>query len=234
MVPLRLSRGPSRACEASALLPRIGGTDCGGADGGAGGGSSGCGAPDDGGRGCSPGPGVGGVRGDAVPCQVNVSKSWTLKSAARDRDVEDAVLAVCLQRGPGSWVWRGAPGRRHASRRSSGVQAMAYTMAVNRHITPKPGQGWRVQAEWWTLVSSPPAWVGQNSVTAPGPPWTRREEHRGTAHRVGGLARAAETGDRGPHRVGVVSVAACSGSGDAAVLAWWPMAGRSVFQFAAT
>ena len=45
------------------------------------------------------------------------------------------------------------PGRRHASRWSSSVQAMAYTMAVNRHITPKPGQGWRVWAEWWTLVS---------------------------------------------------------------------------------
>ena len=39
-------------------------------------------------------------------------------------------------------------GRRHASRWSSSVQAMAYTMAVNRHITPKPGQGWRVWAEW--------------------------------------------------------------------------------------
>ena len=36
------------------------------------------------------------------------------------------------------------PDRHHASRRSSSVQAMAYTMAVNRHITPKPGQGWRV------------------------------------------------------------------------------------------
>src|SRR6202042_3486723 len=35
----------------------------------------------------------------------------------------------------------------------------------NRHITPKPGQGWRVWAVWWTLVSWPPAWVGQNSVT---------------------------------------------------------------------
>jgi hypothetical protein len=40
------------------------------------------------------------------------------------------------------------PDRHHASRRSSSVQAMAYTMAVNRHITPKPGQGWRVWAEW--------------------------------------------------------------------------------------
>ncbi len=29
-------------------------------------------------------------------------------------------------------------------RRPGGVQAMAYTMAANRHITPKPGQGWRV------------------------------------------------------------------------------------------
>jgi hypothetical protein len=29
---------------------------------------------------------------------------------------------------------------------------MAYTMAVNRHITPKPGHGWRVWAAWWTLV----------------------------------------------------------------------------------
>src|SRR6516165_3428529 len=42
---------------------------------------------------------------------------------------------------------------------------MAYTMATNRHITPKPGQGWRVWAEWWTLVSWLPARVGQNSVT---------------------------------------------------------------------
>src|SRR5208282_3253022 len=57
------------------------------------------------------------------------------------------------------------PDLHHASRRSSSVQAMAYTMATNRHITPKPGQGWRVWAEWWTLVSWPPAWVGQNSVT---------------------------------------------------------------------
>src|ERR1700722_865803 len=56
-------------------------------------------------------------------------------------------------------------GRRHASRRSSSVQAMAYTMATNRHITPKPCQGWRVWAEWYTLVSWLPAWVGQNSVT---------------------------------------------------------------------
>src|SRR5579859_6074291 len=55
--------------------------------------------------------------------------------------------------------------RRHASRRSSSVQAMTYTMATNRHITPKPGQGWRLWAEGWTLVSWPPAWVGQNSVT---------------------------------------------------------------------
>jgi hypothetical protein len=36
------------------------------------------------------------------------------------------------------------PDRHHASRRSSSVQAMAYTMATNRHITPKPGQGWRL------------------------------------------------------------------------------------------
>src|ERR1700733_11531121 len=56
-------------------------------------------------------------------------------------------------------------GRRHASRRSSSVQAMAYTMATNRHITPKPGQGGRVWAGWWTLAGWPPAWVGQNSVT---------------------------------------------------------------------
>src|SRR6516165_4002051 len=42
---------------------------------------------------------------------------------------------------------------------------MAYTMATNRHIRPKPGQGWRVWAAVWTLVSWPPAWVGQNSVT---------------------------------------------------------------------
>jgi hypothetical protein len=33
---------------------------------------------------------------------------------------------------------------------------MAYTMAVNRHITPKPGHGWRVWAAWWTLVIWPP------------------------------------------------------------------------------
>ena len=57
------------------------------------------------------------------------------------------------------------PGRHHASRRSSSVQATAYTMATNRHITPKPGQGWRVWAEWWTLARSPTARVGQNSVT---------------------------------------------------------------------
>src|ERR1700722_2165130 len=55
-------------------------------------------------------------------------------------------------------------GRRHASRRSSSVQAMAYTMATNRHITPKPGQGWREWAAWYTLVSWLPAWVGQNSM----------------------------------------------------------------------
>src|ERR1700732_3477228 len=42
---------------------------------------------------------------------------------------------------------------------------MAYTMATNRHITPKPGQGWREWAAMWTLVSWLPAWVGQNSVT---------------------------------------------------------------------
>jgi DNA-binding transcriptional LysR family regulator len=37
---------------------------------------------------------------------------------------------------------------RHASRRSSSVQAIAYTMATNRHITPKPAQGSRVWAAW--------------------------------------------------------------------------------------
>jgi len=42
---------------------------------------------------------------------------------------------------------------------------MTYTMATNRHITPKPGQGWREWAAMWTLVIWPPAWVGQNSVT---------------------------------------------------------------------
>jgi len=57
------------------------------------------------------------------------------------------------------------PDRHQASRWSSSVQAMAYTMATNRHITPKPGQGWRLWAAGWTLVSWPPAWVGQNSVT---------------------------------------------------------------------
>src|ERR1700683_5621901 len=57
------------------------------------------------------------------------------------------------------------PDRHHASRRSSSAQAPAYTMATNRHITPKPGQGWRVWAEGWTLVSWLPAWVGQNSMT---------------------------------------------------------------------
>ena len=46
---------------------------------------------------------------------------------------------------PGS---AGCRSPRHASRRSSSVQAMAYTMATNRHITPKPGQGWSVWAEW--------------------------------------------------------------------------------------
>jgi MFS family permease len=57
------------------------------------------------------------------------------------------------------------PDRHHASRRSSSVQAMAYTRATPRHITPKPGQGGRVWAEWWTSVICIPAWVGQNSVT---------------------------------------------------------------------
>src|SRR5580698_5831761 len=42
---------------------------------------------------------------------------------------------------------------------------MAYTMTTNRHITPKPGQGWREWAAMWTLVIWLPAWVGQNSVT---------------------------------------------------------------------
>jgi hypothetical protein len=55
-------------------------------------------------------------------------------------------LTAC-SRGPGSWGMATGPGRHHASRRSSNVQAMAYTMATNRHITPKPGQGWRVWAE---------------------------------------------------------------------------------------
>ena len=41
---------------------------------------------------------------------------------------------------------RAAKHRHHASRRSSSVQAMAYTTATNRHITPKPGQGWRLWA----------------------------------------------------------------------------------------
>src|ERR1700678_3246394 len=57
------------------------------------------------------------------------------------------------------------PDRRHASRRSSSVQAVTYTMATNRHITPKPGQGCRLWAARWTLVIWLPAWVGQNSVT---------------------------------------------------------------------
>ena len=38
-------------------------------------------------------------------------------------------------------------------------------MTANRHITPKPGQGARVWADWSTLVSWLPASVGQNSVT---------------------------------------------------------------------
>src|ERR1700722_10772403 len=42
---------------------------------------------------------------------------------------------------------------------------MADTVATNRHITPKPGQGWREWAAMWTLVIWLPAWVGQNSVT---------------------------------------------------------------------
>src|ERR1700733_10267116 len=57
------------------------------------------------------------------------------------------------------------PDRHHASRWSSSIQAMAYTVATNRHITPKPGQGWREWAAMWTLVIWLPAWVGQNSVT---------------------------------------------------------------------
>src|ERR1700678_1196662 len=55
--------------------------------------------------------------------------------------------------------------RHHASRRSRSVQAVTYTMATNRHITPKPGQGCRLWAARWTLVIWLPAWVGQNSVT---------------------------------------------------------------------
>ena len=51
-------------------------------------------------------------------------------------------------REPGVLGMARRPDRHHASRRSSSVQAMAYTMATNRHITPKPGQGWRVWAEW--------------------------------------------------------------------------------------
>src|ERR1700745_3000854 len=57
------------------------------------------------------------------------------------------------------------PDRHHASRRSSSVQAMAYTTATNRHITAKPGQGWRAWAEGWTLGSWLPDGVGKNSVT---------------------------------------------------------------------
>src|ERR1700733_11350907 len=45
------------------------------------------------------------------------------------------------------------------------VPAVTYTMATNRHITPKPGQGCRLWAARWTLVIWLPAWVGQNSVT---------------------------------------------------------------------
>ena len=41
-----------------------------------------------------------------------------------------------------------APCRHHVSRRSSNLQAMAYTMPTKRHMTPKPGQGWSVWAEW--------------------------------------------------------------------------------------
>src|SRR6266481_3629650 len=74
-------------------------------------------------------------------------------------------LVTACSRGAGVLGIATRPDRHHASRRSSSVQAMAYTMATNRHIMPKPGQGWRVWAEWWTLVSWLPAWVGQNSVT---------------------------------------------------------------------
>src|ERR1700734_1085314 len=88
------------------------------------------------------------------------------------------------------------PDRHHASRRSSSVQAMAYTMAVNRHITPKPGQGWRVWAAWWTVASWPPAWVGQNSVTAfphePGSAWASP----GRTNRTPTMAAMAAAGCR--------------------------------------
>ena len=50
-------------------------------------------------------------------------------------------------------------GGRHASWHSSSVQAMAYTMAANRHITPKPGQGCpRILAarRWQNPRSIPP------------------------------------------------------------------------------
>jgi hypothetical protein len=62
---------------------------------------------------------------------------------------------------------------------------MAYVMATNRHITPKPGQGRRVCAAWWTLVIWPPAWVGQNSVTGfrhePGSAWAMAGRTSATA-----------------------------------------------------
>ena len=79
---------------------------------------------------------------------------------------------------------------------------MAYTMATNRHITPKPGQGWRVRAEWWTLASWPPAWVGQNPVTGFWPrvrqrPGDRGQDEQDGDHGGDGGGRVPEQGPRG-------------------------------------
>src|ERR1700728_2569508 len=90
---------------------------------------------------------------------------FRLTTALSGSPDEKGLTGHCLRRGAGVLGMARRPDRHHASRRSSSVQAMAYTMATNRHITPKPGQGWRLWAAGWTLVSWLPAWVGQNSVT---------------------------------------------------------------------
>ena len=79
-----------------------------------------------------------------VATRREVARPWRTRHGRDDK----GLTGHCLQRGFGVLGMATRPDRHHASRRSSSVQAMAYTMATNRHITPKPGQGWRVWAEW--------------------------------------------------------------------------------------
>src|SRR5580693_9519678 len=109
-----------------------------------------------------------------------------------------------LQPGAGVLGTATRPDRDHASRRSSSVQAMAYTMATNRHITPKPGQGWRVWAAWYTLASCIPAWVGQNSVT-------RFRHESGSAWAIAGRTSTTAT-------MQVMAAAGCRSKAPAATL----------------